>query len=163
MRPPIYSLFFYYKTYLKQVGSKNRDKFSKVVGRGATAAGCLVFLVRYCSVLTCLQVINLHLSFCSREFNLVSLFFLIGLKWASTCINCKKLMESPFPSWKKACTIRSPRGLMASSGIRSKSSRLKVPQLPLSRLVKRLYRRSIWLGVTENYNHIKATNFSYST
>lgn len=40
--------------------------------------------------------------------------------------------------------IRSPSGLMASSGIRWKSSQLRVPVSPLSRLVNRLSRRVIW-------------------
>ena len=81
---------------------------------------------------------ELHFSFCSLELSLVSLFFLIGLKWANTCMNWRKLMESPVPSWKKACTILSPKGLIASSGMRSKSSRLNVPLFPRSRLVNLL-------------------------
>lgn len=85
----------------------------------------------------------LHLNFCCLEFNRLGLFFLIGLKWARTCMNCRKLTLS-FPlSSKKAFTILSPRGFIANSGILRKSSRLSVPQSPRSRLVKRLYKRSI--------------------
>ena len=40
-----------------------------------------------------------------------------------------------------------PRGLMANSGMRWKSSLQRKPLSPLSRLVKRLYSLSIWLGV----------------
>jgi hypothetical protein len=89
-----------------------------------------------------------HFNFCSLEFSLLSLPFFMGRKWAKTCINCRKLTRSLQPSSKKACTIRSPKGFMASSGMRKKSSRLRVPQSPRSRLVNLLYRRSIWLGVT---------------
>ncbi|KAL2712959.1 hypothetical protein V1478_017550 [Vespula squamosa] len=67
-------------------------------------------------------------------FNLLGLFFLIGLKCANTCINCKKLTLSLPLSSKKAFTILSPRGFIASSGILRKSSRLNVPQSPRSRL-----------------------------
>lgn len=91
---------------------------------------------------------HLHFNFCCLEFNRLGLFFLIGLKWANTCINCRKLTLS-FPlSSKKAFTILSPSGFIANSGILRKSSRLSVPQSPRSRLVKRLYNRSIWFGVT---------------
>lgn len=72
----------------------------------------------------------------------------MGLKWASTCINCKKFTLSLPLSSKKAFTILSPRGFIANSGILRKSSLLRVPQSPRSRLVKRLYKRSIWFGVT---------------
>lgn len=89
-----------------------------------------------------------HFNFCSLEFSLLSLPFFMGRKWAKTCMNCRKLTRSLQPSSKKACTIRSPKGFMASSGMRKKSSRLRVPQSPRSRLVNLLYRRSIWLGVT---------------
>ena len=88
---------------------------------------------------------NLHLSFSSREFNLFfSAVFLIGLKWAKTLTKSQKLTTSrsdpvpPFsaemsliplaPSWpsrKNAWTILSHNGLMANSGIRRKSSRVK--------------------------------------
>jgi len=44
--------------------------------------------------------------------------------------------------------MRSPNGLMASSGILKKSSLLKVPLSDLSNEVNRLYNRSIWLGET---------------
>jgi hypothetical protein len=91
-----------------------------------------------------------HLNFCSLEFSLLSLPFFMGRKWARTCMNCRKLTRSLQPSSKKACTMRSPKGFMASSGIRKKSSRLRVPQSPRSKLVNLLYRRSIWLGVTIN-------------
>lgn len=46
------------------------------------------------------------------------------------------------------CTIRSHRGLIASSGILRKSSRDKVPQSLRSSDVKREYKRSICFGVT---------------
>lgn len=93
-------------------------------------------------------LLYLHFSFCCLEFNRLGLFFLIGLKWARTCINCKKFTLSLPLSSKKAFTILSPRGFIANSGILRKSSLLSVPQSPRSKLVKRLYKRSIWFGVT---------------
>jgi hypothetical protein len=98
----------------------------------------------------CTVLSHSHLNFCSLEFSLLSLPFFMGRKCARTCINCRKLTRSLHPSSKKACTMRSPKGFMASSGIRKKSSRLRVPQSPRSKLVNLLYRRSIWLGVTVN-------------
>lgn len=66
-------------------------------------------------------------------------------------MNCLKFTLSFKPSsWKNEFTIRSPRGFIASSGIRRKSSLLSVPQSPLSNEVNLEYKRSIWLGVTEN-------------
>lgn len=63
-------------------------------------------------------------------------------------MNCRKLTLSLPPSSKKALTILSPNGFIASSGILRKSSLLKVPQSPRSKLVNLLYNRSIWFGVT---------------
>lgn len=91
---------------------------------------------------------HLHCNFSSRLFNLLLPFFLIGRKCASTCMNCRKLTRSSALSTKNACTMRSHSGLMASSGIRRKSSRDNVPQSVRSSDVKREYRRSIWLAVT---------------
>lgn len=89
-----------------------------------------------------------HFSFCSLEFILFSLDFFIGLNLANTCINWRKFTLSLPESPKNAWTILSPNGLIASSGMRRKSSRLKVPQSPLSRLVNLEYNLSIWFGVT---------------
>lgn len=94
-------------------------------------------------------ILKANLNFSSLLFSLFSLLFLIGLNRAKTRINCLKLiLSSPLVSPKKAWTIRSPRGLMANSGIRRKSSRDKVPLSPLSKEVNRLYSRSIWFGET---------------
>ena len=89
-------------------------------------------------------------SLSSREFSFDSRFFLAGRKLARTRINWRKLMRSSKDSLsvKKACTMRSPSGLIASSGIRRKSSRPRVPLSPLSRLVNRLYSRSICEALT---------------
>lgn len=93
---------------------------------------------------------HLHFSFCSLEFSLFSLFFLTGLKCANTYKNCRKFTLSLNASpWKNELTILSPRGLMAISGMRKKSSLLKVPQSPRSSEVNREYSLSIWLGVTK--------------
>lgn len=63
-------------------------------------------------------------------------------------MNCLKLTLSE-NSVKNELTIRSPNGLIASSGILKKSSLLNVPQSPLSNEVNREYKRSIWFGVTK--------------
>lgn len=94
-----------------------------------------------------------HLSFSSLLFSLFSLFFLIGLKWARTLMNWRKLTRSSWLSAKNEWTIRSLKGLIASSGIRRKSSLERVPQSFLSSDVNLEYRRSIWFGVTVNQNH----------
>ena len=92
-----------------------------------------------------------------------STFFFRGRKWAKSRTKSQKLttslslaskslwtpLEVEWPSRKKACTIRSPSGLMANSGIRRKSSRVKYPLSCLSKLVNLLHNRSIWLAVTE--------------
>ena len=106
----------------------------------------------------------LHLSFSTLEFILFfSAFFLIGLKWARTRTKSGKftisfsLAPPNFPpsssslfdeSRKNACTILSPKGLMASSGILRKSSLVRWPFCCLSKLVNRLHNRSIWFEVT---------------
>lgn len=78
-----------------------------------------------------------HFNFSSRLFRLLTLFLLMGRKWASTCMNLRKLTRSSVLSAKNACTIRSHSGLMASSGMRKKSSRDNVPQSVRSSDVKR--------------------------
>ena len=113
---------------------------------------------------------NLHFSFSCREFSLFfSTFFLIGRKCAKTRTKSQKLttslslfsscrslaFEFEWPSRKKAWTIRSPRGLMANSGILRKSSRVKYPLSCLSKLVNLLQSRSIWLAVTVTNNFEK--------
>ena len=114
---------------------------------------------------------NLHFSFSCREFSLFfSTFFLIGRKCAKTRTKSQKLTTSlslfsssliplafEWPSRKKAWTMRSPRGLMANSGIRRKSSRVKYPLSCLSKLVNLLQSRSIWLAVTVT-NNLKKGN-----
>ena len=116
-----------------------KTSFTKILG-GKNNEGCFQPIT--------IEKKYIHLSFSSLEFNLLSLVCFIGLNLARTCINCLKFTRSLQPSSKKAWTILSPRGLIASSGIRRKSSRLKVPQSPLSKLVNLLYNLSIWLGVT---------------
>ena len=111
------------------------------------------------------ELLYLHLNFSVREFILFfSAFFLIGRKWARTRTKSGKLTISfslaplNFPpsssslfeeSRKNAWTILSPNGLMANSGIRKKSSRVKCPFCCLSKLVNRLHSLSIWLAVTK--------------
>lgn len=90
---------------------------------------------------------NANLNFSSLLLSLFSLFFLIGLKCASTLMNCKKFTLSSWLSAKKECTIRSLSGLIANSGILKKSSLDRVPQSFLSSDVNREYSLSIWFGV----------------
>lgn len=47
---------------------------------------------------------------------------------------------------------------MANSGMRRKSSLERQPLSPLSKLVKRLYSRSIWLGKTAKYKILSENN-----
>ena len=109
--------------------------------------------------------VYLHLNFSVLEFILFfSAFFFIGLKCARTRTKSGKLTISfslaplNFPpsssslfeeSLKKAWTILSPKGLIASSGILKKSSLVKCPFCCLSKLVNRLHSLSIWFEVTK--------------
>lgn len=97
---------------------------------------CLIFISLPCSknrqaienlyiIIKLLQQ-NLHRSFSSRLFSLFSLLAFTGRNRERTRMNCRKLIRSSYASLKKACTIRSPRGLIANSGMRRKSSRLKL-------------------------------------
>lgn len=100
-------------------------------------------------IIIIISLFSLHLNFLSLELRQSELRLLQGLKKARTSMNCKKFTLSLSLSSKKALTILSQSGFMANSGILRKSSLSRVPQSPLSKLVKRLYNLSIWLGVTK--------------
>jgi hypothetical protein len=70
-------------------------------------------------------------------------------KWGSimsASLTQQSTLLSAHPSWKKACTIRSPSGLMANSGIRRKSSRLDEKVLKQND-------KTLWKGLLTWYNH----------